>query len=125
MVIQMFAAWMCYIFGKFACKILIQGFSYAFPVNLTIPVSVSLLIAACGIRNGDPCAFYGTLPDYLFFESPPSMFDDFCILLIDLLLYNNFSLLIKRVYLETNGLDLVAVVALADVDHSTHLDAEM
>lgn len=67
---QIAAAYLCYIFGKFACKILIQGFSYAFPVNLTVPVSISLLIAACGIRNGDPCFFHGTVPDYLFFESP-------------------------------------------------------
>lgn len=71
LLIQILAAYFCYIFGKFACKILIQGFSYAFPVNLTIPVSISLLIAACGIRNGDPCFFHGTIPDYLFFESPP------------------------------------------------------
>lgn len=34
-------------------------------------MSISLLIAACGIRNGDPCFFHGTIPDYLFFESPP------------------------------------------------------
>ncbi|XP_055306958.1 chitin synthase chs-2 isoform X4 [Sitodiplosis mosellana] len=68
---QIVAAYLCYIFGKFACKILIQGFSYAFPVNLTIPVSISLMIALCGIRNGDPCFFSGTIPDYLFFESPP------------------------------------------------------
>lgn len=71
LLVQIVAAYLCYIFGKFACKILIQGFSYAFPVNLTIPVSISLLIAACGIRNGDPCFFYGSIPDYLFFESPP------------------------------------------------------
>lgn len=71
LLLQIVAAYLCYIFGKFACKILIQGFSYAFPVNLTIPVSISLLIAACGIRDGDPCFFSGTIPDYLFFESPP------------------------------------------------------
>ncbi|CAH2066868.1 unnamed protein product, partial [Iphiclides podalirius] len=71
MLIQMFAAYFCYIFGKFACKILIQGFSYAFPINLVIPLVVNLLIAACGLRNGDNCFFHGTVPDYLFFESPP------------------------------------------------------
>lgn len=70
LIIQIVAAYICYIFGKFACKILIQGFSYAFPVNLTIPISISLLIAACGIRNGDPCFYHGSIPDYLFFESP-------------------------------------------------------
>nr|NP_001296068.1 uncharacterized LOC105380296 [Plutella xylostella]API61825.1 chitin synthase 1 [Plutella xylostella]API61826.1 chitin synthase 1 [Plutella xylostella]BAF47974.1 chitin synthase 1 [Plutella xylostella] len=69
--IQVFAAYFCYIFGKFASKILIQGFSYAFPINLVIPLVVNFLIAACGIRNGDTCWFHGTIPDYLFFESPP------------------------------------------------------
>lgn len=72
--INILASYFCYIFGKFACKIMIQGFSYAFPVNLTIPVSISLLIAACGIRNGDPCFFHETIPSYLFFESPPTNF---------------------------------------------------
>ncbi|XP_015436529.1 PREDICTED: uncharacterized protein LOC107191901 [Dufourea novaeangliae] len=74
LLLQIFGAYFAYIFGKFACKILIQGFSYAFPVNLTIPVSISLLIAACGLRNGDPCIFYGTIPNYLFYESPPLYF---------------------------------------------------
>ncbi|XP_025156938.1 chitin synthase chs-2 isoform X7 [Harpegnathos saltator] len=74
LLLQVFGAYFAYVFGKFACKILIQGFSYAFPVNLTIPVSISLLIAACGIRNGDPCFFHGTIPDYLFYESPPMYF---------------------------------------------------
>ncbi|XP_053606189.1 chitin synthase chs-2 isoform X2 [Plodia interpunctella] len=71
LLIQVFAAYFCYIFGKFACKILIQGFSYAFPINLVIPLVVNMLIAACGLRNGDTCFFHGTIPDYLFFESPP------------------------------------------------------
>ncbi|XP_050306093.1 chitin synthase chs-2 isoform X2 [Anthonomus grandis grandis] len=78
MLINIIASYLAYIFGKFACKIMIQGFSYAFPVNLTIPVTVSLLIAACGLRNGDPCFFHETLPDYLFFEIPNiSFLNDF------------------------------------------------
>uniref|UniRef100_T1GKX2 chitin synthase n=1 Tax=Megaselia scalaris TaxID=36166 RepID=T1GKX2_MEGSC len=78
MLIQVLSAYFCYIFGKFACKILIQGFSYSFPVNLTIPIVVSALIAACGIRIGDPCFFHDTIPDYLFFESPTVFrLDDF------------------------------------------------
>jgi chitin synthase len=60
--------------GKFACRILIQSFGYALPVNITVPVVISLLITACGLRNGDPCYFSGTIPDYLFFESPPYYF---------------------------------------------------
>ncbi|XP_014616657.1 PREDICTED: uncharacterized protein LOC106793893 [Polistes canadensis] len=70
LLLQIFSAYFVYIFGKFACKILIQGFSYAFPVNLTIPVTISLLIAACGLRNSNPCFFHGIIPDYLFYESP-------------------------------------------------------
>uniref|UniRef100_A0A336MER8 chitin synthase n=1 Tax=Culicoides sonorensis TaxID=179676 RepID=A0A336MER8_CULSO len=70
LIIQILAAYICFIFGKFACKIMIQGFSYAFPVNLTIPVSISFLLAACGIRSDDPCFYHGTIPDYLFFQSP-------------------------------------------------------
>ncbi|XP_037814356.1 chitin synthase chs-2 isoform X2 [Lucilia sericata] len=78
LLIQIFGAYLCYIFGKFACKILIQGFSYAFPVSLTVPVAVSLLIAACGIRIDDPCFFHDTIPDYLFFTSPSNFrFNDF------------------------------------------------
>lgn len=56
--------------GKFACKIMIQGFSYAFPVNLTVPVTMSVLIIACGLRHDDPCFFHNSIPDYLFFDSP-------------------------------------------------------
>ncbi|XP_011866715.1 PREDICTED: uncharacterized protein LOC105561386 isoform X3 [Vollenhovia emeryi] len=78
LLLQIAGAYFAYVFGKFACKILIQGFSYAFPVNLTIPVSISLLIAACGLRNNDPCFFHGTIPDYLFYESPlPNFLNDF------------------------------------------------
>ncbi|XP_054284217.1 chitin synthase chs-2-like isoform X1 [Macrosteles quadrilineatus] len=74
LLMHIISAYLCYIFGKFACKIVIQGFSYAFPVNLTIPVTLSLLIAMCGLRHDDPCFFHNTIPDYLFFESPPVYF---------------------------------------------------
>ncbi|XP_066260725.1 chitin synthase chs-2 isoform X1 [Euwallacea similis] len=74
LMISILASYLAYIFGKFACKIMIQGFSYAFPVNLTIPVAVSLLITACGLRNGDPCFFHETIPDYLFYEIPAATF---------------------------------------------------
>lgn len=59
------------IFGIFACKIRIQPLSYAFPLNLTIPVTISLLLILCGMRNNDPCVFHGIIPSYLFFTSPP------------------------------------------------------
>ncbi|XP_047473988.1 chitin synthase chs-2-like isoform X2 [Penaeus chinensis] len=65
--VQVLCAWLCYIFGKFACKICIQGFSFAFPVNLTIPVSISLLITMCGLRFDTACSFQ-FMPSYLFWE---------------------------------------------------------
>ena len=68
--IQSFASFFCFILGKFACKILIQGFSYAFPVNLTIPVTISLLIAFCGLRIGNPCMFTDAIPAYLYWDCP-------------------------------------------------------
>lgn len=49
---------------------MIQGFSYAFPVNLTVPVTMSILIVVCGLRHDDPCFFHNSIPDYLFFDSP-------------------------------------------------------
>lgn len=43
-------------------------------MDLTTPVTISLLIAACGLRDGDPCFFHGWIPDYLFFNAPPLYF---------------------------------------------------
>ncbi|KAK7080071.1 chitin synthase I [Halocaridina rubra] len=65
--VQALTAWLCYVFGKFACKIYIQGFSFAFPVNLTIPLTVSLLVTACGLKFEKVCAF-DFMPAYLFWE---------------------------------------------------------
>ena len=43
LIIHVAATYLCYATAKFACKICIQGFSYAFPVNLTTPVTLSFL----------------------------------------------------------------------------------
>lgn len=72
--INMVATYCCYVFGKFACRIFIQGFSYAFPINLTVPLTISLLIVMCGIYSRDDCAFDNAIPSYLFFNSPPVYF---------------------------------------------------
>lgn len=63
---QIIASWLCYVFGKFACRICIQRFSFAFSLILTIPVTLSLLIAACGIHFEDRCNSNQWLPTYLF-----------------------------------------------------------
>lgn len=71
LLINALTSYVCYAVGKFACKIQIQGFGYALPVNLAVPVTISGLIAMCGEYNKDVCAFYDTIPSYLFFDSPP------------------------------------------------------
>ncbi|XP_076350949.1 chitin synthase chs-2-like [Tachypleus tridentatus] len=76
--IQVTASLLCYIFSKFACKICIQGFSFAFPISLTVPVTMSLLIAACGIRSENECLYEDILPKYLFWTCPNGdFFQDF------------------------------------------------
>ncbi|CAB3250071.1 unnamed protein product [Arctia plantaginis] len=72
--IQVAAAYVCYSAGKIACKILIQNFSFTFALSLVGPVTINLLIVFCGLKNSDPCAFHGTIPDYLFFDIPPVYF---------------------------------------------------
>ncbi|GJQ87499.1 hypothetical protein Trydic_g10257 [Trypoxylus dichotomus] len=69
--INIFATYICYIVGKWACKINVQGFSYSFPINLTVPVCLSVLIAMCGQYMADNCAFRHTIPLHMFFNSPP------------------------------------------------------
>ncbi|GFY60020.1 chitin synthase chs-2 [Trichonephila inaurata madagascariensis] len=76
--IQIMASLLCYVFGKFACKICIQGFSFAFPISLTIPVCISMLIAACGVRTENVCFFEDIIPKYLFWTCPQgNFFQDF------------------------------------------------
>ncbi|XP_052747041.1 chitin synthase chs-2 isoform X2 [Bicyclus anynana] len=72
--IQIATAFACYASGKFACKILIQKFSFTFALSLVGPVTVNFLIYFCGRRNADPCAFRDTIPEYLFFDIPPVYF---------------------------------------------------
>lgn len=64
------SAYLAYIFAKFACKICIQVFSFSFPVLLGSPITIVLLISACGLRNEDVCWFKDSLPDYLYFDCP-------------------------------------------------------
>ncbi|CAH0725884.1 unnamed protein product, partial [Brenthis ino] len=72
--IQAVASYFCLWGSKFACRILIQKFSFTFPLSLVGPVCVNLLILVCGMRNADPCAFRYIIPDYVFFDIPPVYF---------------------------------------------------
>lgn len=56
--------------GKFACRILIQGFSFALPVTLTMPTTIGLLFITAEWRKADPCIFNNFLPNYLFIDVP-------------------------------------------------------
>lgn len=67
---QVCSTYVCYIFAKFSCKIQIQTASFAFPINLSVPVSISTLIIICGIREANVCAYHGIMPDYMFFNMP-------------------------------------------------------
>lgn len=68
------ASYICYIFGKFACKIHIQTFSFSLPINLTVPLAISSLIILCGLREANICVYHDMLPDYMFFHMPPVHF---------------------------------------------------
>ena len=74
LLVQVIATWLCYVVGKFACKIMIQGFSFAFPLSLTVPISISVFIASCGVYFEDSCNFSNILPRYLFWTCPSEPF---------------------------------------------------
>ena len=55
LLIQVCTTYLCYAVGKFSCKICIQGISFAIPVNLAVPVTVSFLWAMVTATNQDKC----------------------------------------------------------------------
>ena len=48
--LQLSAAYLGFIFGKFACKVNIQEVSFALPLNLATPAAVAILIGLCTLR---------------------------------------------------------------------------
>lgn len=65
LLLQVSAAYLCHIFGKFACKIKIQSFSYALPLSLAAPVTVCLATVLSQMRARDVCSLHGLVPDHL------------------------------------------------------------
>ncbi|ALC44950.1 CS-2, partial [Drosophila busckii] len=65
LLVQVSAAYLCHIFGKFACKIKIQHFSFALPLSLATPVTVVAATLLSQLRAQDICALHSLLPDYL------------------------------------------------------------
>ena len=70
LLVQIFTSYGAYIWSKWACKVQIQGFSYALPICCIVPACMTLLLTGCGARAADECAFEHSIPDYLFFECP-------------------------------------------------------
>ncbi|KAL1490875.1 hypothetical protein ABEB36_011558 [Hypothenemus hampei] len=68
------STYICYAFGKFASKIMIQGAGFAFPISLVVPVLISCLVIVCGFHAKDECVYTDTIPAYLFFNSPKLSF---------------------------------------------------
>jgi len=59
------------ILGKFSCKIGIQSFSFAFPLNLSVPMTLVTLVSLCGFRDTcfkDTAFLKNFFPPYIFFE---------------------------------------------------------
>ncbi|KAH7639899.1 chitin synthase-like protein 2 [Dermatophagoides farinae] len=75
---QIVATWLCYVVAKFTCKICIQGFSFAFPISLTVPVTISVLITFCGIHFENRCPLSDFwIPKYLFWFCQEEPFSEF------------------------------------------------
>ena len=70
LLVQIFTGYGAYIFSKWACRVQIQGFSFAVPICSIVPACMTLLLTGCGARARDECAFDHSIPDYLFFECP-------------------------------------------------------
>lgn len=66
---QVASSYLCYIFGKFACKIKIQEFSYALPLSLATPLTVVATVTLTWLRETDVCALNGYIPKYLSFKA--------------------------------------------------------
>ncbi|GJQ67345.1 hypothetical protein Trydic_g19490, partial [Trypoxylus dichotomus] len=70
LLINIVSTYICYVVGKWACKINIQGFSYSFPINLTVPMGLCVVLAICGLYENDNCTFRHIVPPHLFFNLP-------------------------------------------------------
>lgn len=68
--VQMVSTYLCYIFGKLACRVCIQAFSYSFPVLLSVPTALTVVISLCGVRNNDTCFWDSLFPGYLWWSCP-------------------------------------------------------
>lgn len=60
--VHVVSSYLCFISGKFACKICIQGFSYALPVVLCVPTTMCLLYFLTGCHKYSDIFTINVLP---------------------------------------------------------------
>lgn len=70
LIINFLSSYICYAFTKFASKVSIQEFSFAFAINQTEPILISILIVMTGKYLEDECSYIDWFPAYLFFNPP-------------------------------------------------------
>lgn len=64
------SSFLCYVCAKFTCKICIQGFSYALPILLSVPTTISLIHLACIKRMATGCCNSRSILPYSLFNCP-------------------------------------------------------
>ncbi|KRX19438.1 ER degradation-enhancing alpha-mannosidase-like protein 1 [Trichinella nelsoni] len=62
------SSWACYQAARFACKVHMGKFSYSFPVVVTVPFTVAILLSLGEVRRLRPCFAVGWLTDKLYWN---------------------------------------------------------
>ena len=66
--LQLVCTCAAYFFATFACKFNIQLESFALPIILVGPLTLSGVFTVCHYRQTDPCSFSPSIPDYIFYK---------------------------------------------------------
>ena len=76
-IIQVLCSFFCYKTVQFICKVRIQPFSFALPINLVLPVSVSVLNALANLHQMDNCLLNKQIETtrYIFWNVHYNIFD--------------------------------------------------
>ncbi|XP_028966439.1 chitin synthase-like [Galendromus occidentalis] len=73
--IHSLSSYVCYAASTFACQVCIQIFSMAFPLTLTVPLTVGVLGTLCSKRASDACLQIPGIPCPYFFNCPDIVSD--------------------------------------------------
>lgn len=74
LIVQISSSWLCYVFGKFACKICIQRISFAVPLSVSVTATMIALTNFCVLNFENSCSLDRYLPRYLFWSCPSDTF---------------------------------------------------